>query len=254
MTDCTKFHHSSTFSRGSVILRVKLRILSQTPLANIVFANIFGKFIFPRTYGEPGENDEPTVPAITWKLLVRSKNLSVNMAENKNSDKHGTQWAANILCVRRKNRQKMVHNELFELFANPLLFTQTSCSQIDLQTKCWQVNTQLKTSSYTLIGFTHLEERGAFKFLCKLGKIFHRKPGNDASSVWWARFILYYYPHEVLAFQRWLWIIEWWWEGWKTSGTAFNSEHRSCSFPPHTGCPSNKTRKPFKKHSLDNCL
>ncbi len=36
------------------------------PKAAYTLANIvFGKFIFPRTSGEPGENDEPTVPAVT---------------------------------------------------------------------------------------------------------------------------------------------------------------------------------------------
>ncbi len=44
---------------------VKLRIHSQTPLANIVLGNMFGKLIFPRTSGEAGENDKPTVPAVT---------------------------------------------------------------------------------------------------------------------------------------------------------------------------------------------
>ncbi len=40
-------------------------------LANIVFTNVFRKFIFPRTSGKLRENDEPTVPAVTWKLLAR---------------------------------------------------------------------------------------------------------------------------------------------------------------------------------------
>ncbi len=33
-------------------------------LANIMFANMFGKFIFPRTSCESGENDEPTAPEV----------------------------------------------------------------------------------------------------------------------------------------------------------------------------------------------
>ncbi len=35
-------------------------LITGTPLANIVFANMFGKFIFPQTSVEPGENEEPT--------------------------------------------------------------------------------------------------------------------------------------------------------------------------------------------------
>ncbi len=58
------------------------------------------------------------------------------MEVNKNSDVHGTHWTANILCVRRKNRLVMVHNELF---ANPVLITRISC----LRTKCSQVYMQL---------------------------------------------------------------------------------------------------------------
>ncbi len=42
--------------------RIKQRILI---LANIVFTNMLGKFIFSRTSGKPGENDEPTAPAVT---------------------------------------------------------------------------------------------------------------------------------------------------------------------------------------------
>ncbi len=32
--------------------------------AAYTFTNMFGKFIFPRTSGEPGENDETTVLAV----------------------------------------------------------------------------------------------------------------------------------------------------------------------------------------------
>ncbi len=53
--------------------------------------------------------------------------------------KHGTLWAMNILCVRRKNQQETVR---YELFTNPVLITQTSCSR----TKCSQVYTQLYTT------------------------------------------------------------------------------------------------------------
>ncbi len=34
-------------------------------LTNIVFANMFRKCIFPRTSGEPMENDKPTALAVT---------------------------------------------------------------------------------------------------------------------------------------------------------------------------------------------
>ncbi len=38
-------------------------------LTNIVFANMFGKVIFPRTSGKPGENDEPTVSDVNVKII-----------------------------------------------------------------------------------------------------------------------------------------------------------------------------------------
>ncbi len=38
-----------------------------------MFANMFEKFIFPRTSGKPGENDKSAVPTITWKLLEIGK-------------------------------------------------------------------------------------------------------------------------------------------------------------------------------------
>ncbi len=56
------------------------------------------------------------------------------MEEDRNSDKHDTHWAASILCVRWKNWQEMVRNELF---ANPVLITWSSW------TKCLQMYTQL---------------------------------------------------------------------------------------------------------------
>ncbi len=49
----------------SLCTSIKLRIHSQTPIVNIVFVNMFGKFIFPQTSDKPGENDERTAPAVT---------------------------------------------------------------------------------------------------------------------------------------------------------------------------------------------
>ncbi len=106
---------------------------------------MFGKFIFARTSGKPGENDKPTAPAIIWKLLRRRENFPTNMEENKNSDKHGNHCAANILCVCRKNWQEMVRNELF---TNPELITRTWCSWTGSQRKCSQVYTQLYIPSF----------------------------------------------------------------------------------------------------------
>ncbi len=85
------------------------------------------------------KNDELIALAVTWKLLGTKENLPANMEENKNLDKHGIYWTANILCVHRKNRQEMVHNELF---ANFVLITWTSCLWTSSWT-CSQVCTQL---------------------------------------------------------------------------------------------------------------
>ncbi len=42
------------------------------------------------------------------------------MEESKNSDKHGTYWAANLLCVCQKKQLEMVCNELFvQTFREP---------------------------------------------------------------------------------------------------------------------------------------
>ncbi len=85
---------------------------------------MFGKFIFPQISGKPGENDKPTSLAVMWKLLARYESLPANMEENKNLYKHGTHWAVNILCVRRKNWQGMVRkprtNYMNIVFANKM--------------------------------------------------------------------------------------------------------------------------------------